>query len=513
MSGKPLVSATHLVSDRDPGEPVVTDSPIESAAPGDSSTSTPSRSVGLDRWTLLALVGLLIAGAAVRVVLWEQFRDVTPQITDELDYIGLAGTLVGSGEFGFAPGRPVSIRPPLYPAIVAGVYRVLGPENHEAVRALQAALGLVNVGLVFALAWVVGRKKSLALIASALCCGYPSLIGFEALILTETLFTVLLTAAVLAVCLGLDRDRLAWLALGGTLIGLAALTRSALWPFPPVLAAYLLVAWRGPVRRRIVAALVVGVTAYLVIAPWAIRNTRLQGTLTVVDCMGGRNFMMGNYEFTPLYRTWDAISIQGERSWDAVLRNNDPEAFVAATQGQRDKLAMRHGFRYVLDHPLQTLQRSAVKSLHFWNLERTLVAGLQRGYFGPAPRHVVLGAAALVCGAYAVVILTAIFGGFVRSWPEPRTFGLLVLMTLYLWALHAVTFGHPRYHLPLIPLLVVLAAGACVDPQALWARRRSLRFALSALIALVLVGSWAWDLVSSTETAMAFGSSDPSSGS
>ena len=37
----------------------------------------------------------------------------------------------------------------------------------------------------------------------------------------------------------------------------------------------------------------------LVVAPWAVRNTRLHGVFTVVDTMGGLNLLMGNYAHTP----------------------------------------------------------------------------------------------------------------------------------------------------------------------------------------------------------------------
>ena len=38
-------------------------------------------------------------------------------------------------------------------------------------------------------------------------------------------------------------------------------------------------------------------------------------TVTIVDTMGGMNLRMGNYEYTPDDRMWDAVSLQGEKSW------------------------------------------------------------------------------------------------------------------------------------------------------------------------------------------------------
>ena len=120
--------------------------------------------------------------------------------------------------------------------------------------------------------------------------------------------------------------------------------------------------------RRITAAMILLGTFSLTLAPWAIRNTRIQGTFVPVDTMGGRNFMMGNYRYTPLYRSWDAISIEGTESWIHELTSFPPE--MRNTQAKLDRLAMRQGLRFVCDNPWLTLQRDIVKFFDFWGLER-----------------------------------------------------------------------------------------------------------------------------------------------
>src|SRR3954468_22454599 len=81
----------------------------------------------------LALI--LLAGVAVRALLWLPFRGESLHIWDEQDYHTLAVNLLRYGEFTLMPGEtPTSIRPPLYPALVAGVYAVAGEGNIAAVR-------------------------------------------------------------------------------------------------------------------------------------------------------------------------------------------------------------------------------------------------------------------------------------------------------------------------------------------------------------------------------------------
>src|SRR5260370_582237 len=64
---------------------------------------------------------------------------------------------------------------------------------------------------------------------------YPSLLGFNTLLLTEVQFTFLLCGFCSSLARALRRESYAMLGLAGLLLGLAALTRSVLWLFPPVL--------------------------------------------------------------------------------------------------------------------------------------------------------------------------------------------------------------------------------------------------------------------------------------
>src|SRR5262249_31769482 len=147
---------------------------------------------------------------------------------DEQQYNALALTLYRTGEFGFEEGTRTSIRPPLYPAFLAGCYHLFGPENWQAVRLVQAALSLINVILLYRLG-VAAASRRLGLWLAALYCFYPTLLGYNNLVLTEVLFTLLLSACCLAVAAYYRRGS-AWLVvLAGACLGLAALTRSVVW--------------------------------------------------------------------------------------------------------------------------------------------------------------------------------------------------------------------------------------------------------------------------------------------
>lgn len=437
------------------------------------------------------LAALLVAGALVRLGLWWWWQQNTTLTGDEVDYDGIATRLVEQHQYVSSNGEPNSLRPPLYPAMVASIYTVAGLHNFSAVRLVQVLISLLTVVQVYRLGLVVA-SQSVALLAAAIFCFYPPVLGFNNLILTETLFTFFFLSTAVStsrfVAGGNSRD----MVMAAVWCGLGALTRSALFFYAPILAVYVLVFARAPVTRRLLATGLFIVVFAVILAPWTIRNTRLQKTFTTVDCMGGRNLMMGNYEYTPMERTWATIDIHGEHAWYTVLAKEHPN-FAELTQGQRDKAAMRYGLEYIKAHPWLTLQRDIRKFFHFWQLERTLIAGAKAGRFGPIPKPLFLVGTAVLFAAQALLFIAAIYGGFLLA-PERRYHWLLLLMMALLCAMHSLIFGHSRYHLPLIPLIAIYAAIALLGYRDILGRRRNWRFWLASLASLVLVASWLYEI-------------------
>ena len=325
---------------------------------------------------------VLIVAAALRMTILANTGGLAPQIVDEQHYLTLAAGLVERGELSFEPGMPTSIRPPLYPAFIAGVWNVTDVGRLQPVRFAQILLGLWTALLVYQLGLALFNPK-VAMAAGAVTAFYPSLIISNFLLLTETLFTFLLVAMIFAVVRTIQRPSALGSALVGVLLGAAALTRSVLWPFPLLLAPLMFVALPGTRVSRMTFAVLM-IAGYVgAVGPWALRNTRLQGVLTIVDTMGGMNLRMGNYEYTPEDRMWDAVSLTGDRSWTHGLREELPGVH---TEGERERWARAKAFAYMREHPGITLRRAIIKFADFWGLEREYLAGLAMGLYRPRRR-------------------------------------------------------------------------------------------------------------------------------
>jgi hypothetical protein len=219
-----------------------------------------------------------------------------------------------------------------------------------------------------------------------------------------------------------------------------------------------------------------------------VRNTRLQGVPVVVDTMGGMNLRMGNYEFTPHDRIWDAVSMTGNRSWIVGIPETPPDG-GAWTEGKKERWARGEAVQYMLAHPGLTLWRAVIKFSDFWALDRDFAAAIQRGLFHPPLWAAIVSTAAMTL-AFPLVVGLAIIGACLAPPADWRSHLLLILLVLFVTALHSVVFGHPRYRLPLTPVLAIYA-GAAVSARAWHRLREGWRVSLlPATLALALAAIW-----------------------
>jgi 4-amino-4-deoxy-L-arabinose transferase-like glycosyltransferase len=435
------------------------------------------------------LLIILALGAILRFSLLWQLGARAPFIEDAKDYERLAIGILDTGSYVDEGGNLTSLRPPLFPAVVAGLYRLFGRDNFLAVSAFHALLSLATTVVSYFLGRGVYSSR-VGLFAAAAACFYPSLLAYNQLLLSETLFTFFVAlGALLSVIVLQECGRGASIALG-LCLGLGALTRSVLWLFSPLLCLALALLGPRPRRARLSSSGLALASFALCIAPWVYRNTSVQKTLTFIDVMAGRNVMMGNYEYTPLDRSWATMEVAtGERSWHRVLAAHTPN-YSELTQGQIDKTSMRYGVNFFLSHPWLSLQRSIVKFFNFWQLERETLAGIRQGDYGEVSTGAWIVVALLICGSYATAVFSAIFGALVAP-PENRLVHIMLMGWIaFPWMLHTLSFAHSRYHLPFIPIVIVYSAAAVVHRSTIFQRRRTLSFACAALACVILFASW-----------------------
>ncbi len=172
-------------------------------------------------------------------------------------------------------------RPPGYPAFLAAVFGLAG-ENFALVVLLQLIMGAGISALLYTMGRIIspGVGYGAALIYALV----PDAVLWAMAILSDTLFTLLVCAALACLLLAFPGRRMLLLALGGLLLGLATLTRPIGLAIFPIWAILLIarVARRTNGARAAVlpGALFLG-AALLPIGLWSARNLATHGIFTV----------------------------------------------------------------------------------------------------------------------------------------------------------------------------------------------------------------------------------------
>lgn len=370
--------------------------------------------------------GLRVGGVLVRWTAGE------PRGPDALTYDRLAWSL--AHERGFHTSALfgeefLAFRPVLFPLVLAGVYKAIG-HSIFAGEVMQCFLGAALCLLVYGLTQEMFGRKA-ALIAAMITTIYPSFIYYSVALSTETLCTVCLVGAVwLILRAGPEfREPLKW-APAGIVLGLAILTRSELIAFLPVLLIWALVSF--PRKRHAAYGWLTCVAlALFTLMPWLMRNYLMLGS-PVLTTDGGYTFWCGNHPLS-------------DGGGHCFLPENPPQ-FTRLDEVAMDREFYRAGFQFVERDPARFVRLVFVRLWRLWR---------------PFPHADEVGLATAVVGGleFVPILALAVWGACLhrRLW---RQWLLFVLLFGTVSFVHMLFMSVTRYRVPLMPLLIVLAAAA-----------------------------------------------------
>lgn len=196
---------------------------------------------------------------------------------DSVSYLAAARNMAAGEGFRSFNSQPVTLWPPLYPALLAALQELTQVDALVAARWLHAGLFVATIALTTALAVrAVAGEWIVALAIVGVAALSPVIWPYSAMLLTEGLFACL----VLMLLLTVVRDEVGWgaVALGGVLAAALGMTRYIGIAFAFAGALALIFAARGP-GRVFKASLFAAIAA----APWILwlgRNARFYGLAT-----------------------------------------------------------------------------------------------------------------------------------------------------------------------------------------------------------------------------------------
>jgi len=393
----------------------------------------------------------------------------TPGIdADALWYHSSATSLAaGEGYVHHFTRLPTAAWPPGYPAMLAAVYRLFGADPAWAFL-LNVVAGTLSCWLAGRIALAIASTRA-QLLATGLLAVAPSHILFASLVMSETVYTTMMTGLVLGAIVLVRRgdERVPW---GGWLgwgaaVGIASLVRAEA---VVLLAAPLVVLATTRMRARHIAAIAILVVAGAFFAelPWLVRNARVFGRVVPVSTSFGRTFLIGHNPVA---------------DGDMNLYSPDPEADQRdlATGGPARELAVDErlrdaGLEFMREHPGEELRLIGKRFYNMFRSDRVW----SEWYIPADPARVPAGAIerlGQLSNLYYWLLLLVAAPAFVRSLRRADSARLLLSLVVISWSAFFVVllYGSQRFHFPLLPLLCVLAADTlCRGWAAAYSERR-----------------------------------------
>jgi 4-amino-4-deoxy-L-arabinose transferase-like glycosyltransferase len=326
---------------------------------------------------------------------------------------------------------------PLYPYLVAGIFKIFGIYSQPsfwvllAINSLFSALTCLTI-YSFAEA-TLGTK--IALWSAWLWAVLPYSMYWGIRWVWETSLSAFLLSAAFFLALRLkNSDGLRLSSLFGLLWGLIALSNPSLLSLLPMMLGWLCYQRFSEHRKWIAPAAVATFVFVLSVTPWLIRNYEVFGKFVFIRSNFGAELRLGNY-----------VGADGQWKWQRHPSQNAAEFAAYARLGE---LAFVHergrqAVEFIRSHPAMFASLSLKRAFFFW--------------FG-TPRS--SGTPGLSRNRYVLFLLSTMlgFGGFWLTIGQKRPGAFLYAALILIYpVVYYITFPHPRYRHPIEPELMILA--------------------------------------------------------
>lgn len=414
---------------------------------------------GFARWfrgrsTRSQLAIIVLAALALRLILVACIFRQTVDPTDHFDEFGwemgwVARSIAQGHGFSspFWPSTgPTALVPPIFPYLVAAVFRVFGVYSAASaitvlsINSLFSALTCIPI--YFSTRYAIGGRA--AMVAAWAWVFYPFAIYFSA----ARVWDYALTGLLFTTCFCLAQRLHRWRALGwlgfGVLYGVAGLSNPSVLSMFPVFLILAAVVLHGRGERWLGRGLVASIALLAVLTPWTVRNYRALHLITPVRDNFWLECWAGNDGST--------FESNDRRAHPA---SNPAEMQRFETLGEARYLAEKHALavNFIRQHPGTFIKSSLRRALCFW----TAYWSFSRAYLADQPTQI-------PDMFFSIGLTIFMLIGARRLWVRDRTAALPYVILMALFPLtYCFTHASPDYRQPIEPEIIALVSAGVLS--------------------------------------------------
>lgn len=408
----------------------------------------------------------VVASFALRlaVLLFVVWQDV-PLLYDEVGYFGRATgfreivlalvALESPSTAAWVDAYGLGQWPPVH-SLILGIGLAIGGAQVGVARLVVVLLSALTTGLVYRLARALADEQS-ARIAAVLHLIYPTFIAFSHYLWSETTYSFLLAATVLAVvktaayeepASGRSQARV-MAATTGALLGLTVLTRAAALPLVLAIPAWLFWKLRGSIHDRAAPTIILAVASTMLL-PWQALLFHQEGRFVPVTTLAGYNLALGNNR---------CVANCGSSWGDEINKRPLHVAIGEAARARdvdRDTAAAGIAWQEIQQHPWVASRRAAKRLAMFWAPDFFPLRHLFGVIYPPVPLWLAPLVALVTVTSY-ITILVCVLVGLMSARDRPPDFSLLLCLALFGILPAAATIGISRLHFATLVVLLPAA--------------------------------------------------------
>jgi 4-amino-4-deoxy-L-arabinose transferase-like glycosyltransferase len=248
------------------------------------------------------------------------------------------------------PTGPTALIPPVYPYLVAGVFKLFGIYTTSSALVLLLLNNLFSSFTCLPVFLIARRVLGLrvAALAGWTWVVFPYSIGLSNTVIWETSLTTLLLSTAVLATLHLENSNrpIDWIGYG-LLWGFLGLTSPATLSVLPFLGAWIWVRHRQRGSNVTVMALVASFVFFAIIAPWIWRCSRNYGRFVALRDNFGLEVLVGNSDNDASSANWSVLPGNNASELKRLLQVGEA-AYMAEKEQQAKELVERHPSRYAL---------------------------------------------------------------------------------------------------------------------------------------------------------------------